>query len=300
MRGRKQFARKGIAMCAACAMTVSSLPAVFVYADETDVPEKKLVLHYDFESLKSGTIVNDISGNGMAGVVRPTGSEVKTESVSIFGEDYTAFVMNGGQPDETHTYVEMPQGILNGLEDVTISCWVYMNSARNSYQRIWDIGSNTTSYMYLIADGANTGHTGYTSALTNSGWSDEKGPEKQTALGTGEWILTTVTFDGSEKTMSLYEDDVLIGTARTDTDLSVLEGSTQNWIGYGQFQNDIMNGMVADFKIYNYAMTAEEISAQFAIPDEERVQRDADTLNLGNTGAVTADLALPAKGRVLK
>ena len=34
MRGRKQFVRKGIAMCAACAMTVSSLPAVFVYADE--------------------------------------------------------------------------------------------------------------------------------------------------------------------------------------------------------------------------------------------------------------------------
>lgn len=296
MRGRKQFVRKGIAMCAACAMTVSSLPAVFVYADETNAPEKKLVLHYDFDSLKSGTIVNDISGNGMAGVVRPTGSEVKTESVSIFGKEYTAFVMNGGQPDETHTYVEMPQGILNGLEDVTISCWVYMNSARGSYQRIWDIGSNTTSYMYLIADGANSGHTGYTSALTNSGWSNEKGPEKQTALGTGEWILTTVTFDGSEKTMSLYEDDVLIGTVQTDTDLSVLEGSTQNWIGYGQFQNDIMNGMVADFKIYNYAMTAEEISGQFAIPDEERVQRDADTLSLGNTSAVTADLALPAKG----
>ena len=67
MRGRKQFVRKGIAMCAACAMTVSSLPAVFVYADETNAPEKKLVLHYDFDSLKSGTIVNDISGNGMAG-----------------------------------------------------------------------------------------------------------------------------------------------------------------------------------------------------------------------------------------
>ena len=87
-----------------------------------------------------------------------------------------------------------------------------------SYQRIWDFGFkaeenfNTTSYMYLIADGSNEGHRGYTAALTNRGWSEEKGPQKGTALESGEWIFTTVTFDGSEKEMSLYEDGVLIGT----------------------------------------------------------------------------------------
>ena len=75
--------------------------------------------------------------------------------------------------------------------------------------------------MYLIADGANTGHVGYTAAITDSGWGNEKGPEKQQALETGKWIFTTVTFDGSEKEMSLYEDGVLIGTTKTDADLSI-------------------------------------------------------------------------------
>ena len=62
---------------------------------------------------------------------------------------------------------------------------------------------------------------GYTAALTNSGWGDEKGPEKGKPLATDQWIFTTVTFDGSEKEMSLYEDGVLIGTEKTQADRCV-------------------------------------------------------------------------------
>ena len=221
---------------------------------------------------------------------------METQQVSILGQDYTAFVMNGGDPDETHPYVEMPSGIMNGLEDTTISCWVNMKDDSTGYQRIWDLGSDTTSYMYLIANGYNTGHQGYTAALTNSGWSKEKGPEKGTALQKDEWILTTVTFDGSEKEMSLYEDGKLIGTEKTDADLSVLADSTQNWIGYGQFKNQIFNGLVADFKIYDYAMSADEVAATYNISDEDRVARDKKSLSLGDTSAVTDDMVLPGKG----
>lgn len=66
-----------------------------------------------------------------------------------------------------------------------------------------DLGSNTTSYMYLLDSGANQGHTGLTAAITRSGWSNEKGPETGSALPTKTWKLVTVTFDGSEKEMKL-------------------------------------------------------------------------------------------------
>ena len=291
MKKKRSFIRRVIAMLAALAMTVTYLPA-YVSAEETE----GLVLHYNFESLKSGTIVNDLSGNGKAGVVRPTGAGVETQTDLILGEEQTSFVMNGGQPDATHPYVELPQGVLNGLEDVTISCWVYLDVSDGEYHRIWDIGSGTTSYMYLLADGSNTGHRGYTAAITASSWSNEKGPEKQENLDTGRWIFTTVTFDGSEKSMSLYEDGELIGTEKTDVDLSVLEGSTQNYIGYGQWENDIMDGRIADFKIYNYAMTADEVKDQITLEDTEKVARDKATLTLGDISAVTEDLELPTKG----
>ena len=296
---RFETTKKIIASSAAIAMIATLIPQSVLVAFAEDAvrsTEKGLVLQYDFKSLQSGTIVNDLSGNGNAGVVRPTGSEVRTEPAQILGEEYTSYVMNGGQPDATHTYIELPQGILNGLEDTTISCWVYFDNANSGYQRIWDFGSDTTSYMYLLANGYNSGHTGYTAALTKSGWSNEKGPEKKSALRTGEWVLTTVTFDGSEKELSLYEDGQLIGTEKTDADLSALAGSTQNWIGYGQFKNDIFSGKIADFKIYNYEMSEDEVAATYNISDEDRVARDKNSLLLGDVSAVTEDLNLPGRG----
>lgn len=298
MKRLKKTGKKCVAWSIVAVMAATVVPPGMLVkaAEPEDETGGNLVLQYDFESLKTGTIVNDTSGNGHAGVVRPTGSGVETQQVSILGQDYTAFVMNGGDPDETHPYVEMPSGIMNGLEDTTISCWVNMKDDSTGYQRIWDLGSDTTSYMYLIANGYNTGHQGYTAALTNSGWSKEKGPEKGTALQKDEWILTTVTFDGSEKEMSLYEDGKLIGTEKTDADLSVLADSTQNWIGYGQFKNQIFNGLVADFKIYDYAMSADEVAATYNISDEDRVACDKKSLSLGDTSAVTDDMVLPGKG----
>ena len=308
MKSFKNWMKKGIALGAAFAMTVTVLPVSDIVnaagpEDASARAEDGLRLWYDFESLKSGTVITDLSGNGYGGVIRPTGSQVTTADVNIYGTDYTAYDFNGGQPSAENTYVELPGGVFNELEDMTVSCWVYMDASRGMYQRIWDFGFqddegnfNTTSYMYLIADGANQGHTGYTAAITDSGWSNEKGPEKGTALETNKWIFTTVTFDGSEKEMSLYEDGVLIGTTKTDADLSILKGANNAVIGFGQFRNDILQGQVADFKIYEYAMTAEEVADQFNIPDEDKVSRDKEWLDLGDVSAVIDNLTLPTKG----
>lgn len=296
MRKFRTMLKKGAALGAACAMAMTSLPLQSVVSAEpgdgssAKAEEDGLVLWYDFESLKSGTIINDMSGNGYSGVIRPTGSQVTTADVSIYGTDYTAYDFQGGMPSDTNTYVELPAGVFNGLEDMTVSCWVNMDYSGTSYQRIWDFGFqsddgnfNTTSYMYLIADGNNEGHKGYTCAITDSGWGNEIGPQKGQALETGKWVFTTVTFDGSEKAISLYEDGVLIGTETAAADLSILEGANNALIGYGQFKNNILDGRIADFKIYDYAMTAEEVGEKFNIPDDQKVAKDKEWLELGRS-----------------
>lgn len=54
-------------------------------ASEPDAQaEEGLVLYYDFESLKNGTIINDQSGTGKAGVVRPTGSQAHGRGCSLY------------------------------------------------------------------------------------------------------------------------------------------------------------------------------------------------------------------------
>ena len=288
---RKTWTRIGTWLVSA-SMLVGMVPT-YVLAAQLPQAEPRadegLVLHYDFESLKTGTIVNDVSSNGKSGEVMPRGS-------GIFGETQTAIVLQGGQPGTGHNYVEMPSGVLNGLDSVTISCWVYVNQS-SGYARIWDIGHNPTSYMYLLDSGYNTGHMGYTAAPTNSGWGNEMGPEKGTALDTGVWKLTTVTFDGETNTMTMYEDGAQVGdSVVTNADLSILEGSTQHYIGYGQFDNDLLNGMVADFRVYDYAMTEDEVAAMYNIPDDQRVERDYNALTLGDTSALTDNLDLPTTG----
>ena len=76
MKRFKKWAKKGLALDAVVAMTATSIPMTGLNAEaagkmggKAEV-EDGLVLHYNFESLKSGTIVNDLSGNGRAGVIR--------------------------------------------------------------------------------------------------------------------------------------------------------------------------------------------------------------------------------------
>ena len=113
MKKFRGWMKKGAAIGLACAVTVTAVPLPdAVNAEEgqqqsTDGASAReddgLILWYDFESLSTGTIVNDMSGNGHAGVVRPTGSQATASSVNIYGADYSAYSMEGGQPSETNT-----------------------------------------------------------------------------------------------------------------------------------------------------------------------------------------------------
>ena len=75
MKSFKNWMKKGIALGAAFAMTVTVLPVSDIVnaagpEDASARAEDGLRLWYDFESLKSGTVITDLSGNGYGGVIR--------------------------------------------------------------------------------------------------------------------------------------------------------------------------------------------------------------------------------------
>ena len=51
------------------------------------------------------------------------------------------------QLDGVNDYVQLPSGVANST-DITISAWVNWNGGAD-WQRIFDFGNNTTSYMFL-------------------------------------------------------------------------------------------------------------------------------------------------------
>lgn len=193
------------------------------------------------------------------------------------------------------THVELPDGILNDLEDMTVSCWVYVDAYNGDYTRVWDFGSGYDQNNIYMA--ANSQGTGYTTQMAVQNPYDAKYIAKNESLKEAAWVLTTMTFDGTTDTMTVYENGVQVGTPTVmPGDLSTLTDSTQNWIGYGQWHNPMFSGKIADFRIYDYAMTADEVNDLVGISDADRVAADKSALDLGNTAGVTADLNLPTKG----
>ncbi|MFC5530541.1 DUF5695 domain-containing protein [Cohnella yongneupensis] len=202
------------------------------------------LVRYQF-SETSGTSASDSSGNGKTGTLNGG-------ATFAAGQSGNAVALNG-----TNGYVSMPSGIANGATSVTISTWVKANSLSN-WTRIFDIGSGTSSYMFLTPQ---PGGAGLRFAITNSGNGAEQRISSTTAFPTGVWKHVAVTLSGS--TGTLYVDGVQVATNASMTlNPSSLGATTQSWLGRSQFSGDpYFNGQIDDFRIYSRALSASEISA---------------------------------------
>lgn len=204
------------------------------------------LVRYQF-SEPSGTSAADSSGNSKTGTLN--GGATFTA-----GQSGNAVTLNG-----TNGYVSMPNGIANGATSVTISAWVKATSLSN-WTRIFDIGTGTSSYMFLSPQ---PGGTGLRFAITTGGNGSEQQINSTTAFPTGVWKHVAVTISGS--TGKLYVDGVQIATNTSMTlNPSSLGNTTQNWIGRSEFSGDpYFNGQIDDFRIYSRALSASEISALY-------------------------------------
>ncbi len=276
-----------------------------IYSDKTlwiqaeELPEEGLILYYDFDVSNSDSAeIRDVSGNGNTGYVKRLFGTVEgnysIDNVNIYGKSAKALNLFG---EETGTYLQLPEGILDNRNAVTISAWVRL-TGDTAYQRIWDFGTSTQKYIYLLSDGANTGFTGYSSAISITGYdfgNGEKGVSKGDNIDKNRWVLTTVVMNGSY--MSLYANGEQIGrTVNTGITLAQLGHTTRNYIGYSQYGDGTARGQFAEFKIYDRALTAKEIRAMYDVDEEGIVSADQEDLSVGDTSAVTEDIVLPQRG----
>ena len=191
--------------------------------------EDGLILYYDFDLQNSfSTVINDVSGHENAGnMKRVTGAVEGNYSINdtnIYGKKVKALTLPGG---EDGSYLQLPNGILNGSEAVTISMWVKLNTD-TAYQRLWDFGTGMDSYMYLLSDGGNDGFKGYAAAITTGGYTKEKGVQKESNIDKNRWVLTTVVMDGAN--MSLYANGEQVGqTVNTGLTVKALGDTTNNY-----------------------------------------------------------------------
>jgi alpha-L-arabinofuranosidase B-like protein/concanavalin A-like lectin/glucanase superfamily protein/lamin tail-like protein/alpha-galactosidase-like protein len=152
-------------------------------------------------------------------------------------------------------YVDLPNGIVSGLHDFTISAWVNP-SANLPWSRVFDFGTGTNNYMFLTLS-AGGGPLLFADA-TPSGAGDVIGGPSTLPLNT--WSHVAVTLSGN--TGTLYVDGQAVATNTNMTVTPADLGDTdQNWIGHSQFIADpYLAATVDDFQIYNYALSAAQIA----------------------------------------
>jgi Concanavalin A-like lectin/glucanases superfamily len=161
-------------------------------------------------------------------------------------------------PPAPNRYVDMPDGILNGLTDFTIATWVNRTSTTGqTWSRLFDFGTGTTVNMFLTVDAG--GPAGARFAITTGGGGAEQQVTAAEPIPTG-WHHVAVTRSGT--TVTLWVDGTAVATnANVTLSPSSMGNTTNNWIGRSQYADPLLQAHVDDFRIYNRALSQEEIQS---------------------------------------
>jgi hypothetical protein len=132
--------RTAIAVLATLALAGGTAGAALAApATAQDLPAPDL--HYTMDDV-AGSTVPDSSGNGLNGTISGATSLVDAEGGS------TALDLPGGSGGG---YVTIPRGALEGATDLTVSARARWDGVGGAWQRIFDLGSNTTRYLFAGA-----------------------------------------------------------------------------------------------------------------------------------------------------
>lgn len=195
--------------------------------------------------------------------------------------DRGAVVLSGQKP----SYVNLPNDLFTSLTDVTIETWANWRGG-GAWQRLWDFGNSSAGED---TQGAATQSFFFTPDNGGSIWLSifPEGIGGQQAIGAppigpNQLRHIAFTFDSLAGEGRVYLDGVQIGinTNMTYT-LAGLGSTANNWLGHSQYvQDSDFNGSILEFRIYNGALTAQQVAANSVAGPDPSGRGNLVTLHL--------------------
>ncbi|NUT53845.1 MAG: LamG domain-containing protein, partial [Saccharothrix sp.] len=266
-----------VGVAAVASLALAAAPPAAAIGQPTD---PGLVAWYPLTETGGATAANAASGSAFGPATVVGGAGRGTSGVTLDGVD---------------DHVELPDNLLTGLTDVTVSLDVLIDPAQATPYFVYGLGNATAADPngYLFGTG-----NPYRASITTGAWQGEQTVTKGQNLTRGVWKTLTYTLSGT--TATLFEDGVQIGR---NTGVSIDPGAigggvtADNFIGRSQYAGDKrLKGQVRDFRLYDRALPADDVAALAAPTSTAAVQADLAALTPGDTTAVEADLVLPASG----
>jgi hypothetical protein len=235
-----------------------------------------LKLHYTFDDINAG-VVPDHSGNGLAGTIM--GAAAPT----------TGKVGQGLNLIDANDYVQMPNDINANMTDFTFAVWVNFNAA-SGWGRIFDIGNGQDVNSFLCQTGG-----AYKFVVKQDATLGEQavaGP----AIVWGTWAHVAVTCSYNAEgvgTATMYINGAPVGTNNNFTNTLAGMGTTlQNYLGKSQYPDPTPNAVIDDFRMYNRALSVDDIMALNGVPTQLVSALKALKLP-GDLTQVTENITLP-------
>ena len=223
--------------------------------------EEGLLLHYDF-SKTEGNIVKDSSGNNHDGSIKGDGWQVDGDTLTLPGGAYGS---NAG-------YVELPTGMFDNQNTLTISLWLKNQTGANNYAGIFFGTTEALPTGYWILNPCNPAGD-YKSVITDSfdagaPYNTEAGISPTNATkgiagpdtGSAWAMYTTVIEPGS---LTAYYNGTKIGTVKTNRTVSEFGQNLVAYIGKSSYHDMFYKGGVKDVKVYTRALSEQEVSARW-------------------------------------
>ena len=257
------------------------------------------------------TIIDSISGaNGT--VIGPVGAGMNPTAT------VHALVLPGG-PSAEAPYVDLPNGMISSLTNVTLEGWYSLSTAQN-WGRIFDFGSTTggeltgpggggegLDYIQFAAtrgtdqntqragirnndplfNGPAGGTVAAAESLADSNVAYTLGARRQAVVV----YNSTGGAGAAPASLTVYVDGVQQATTNTAIQLGNLS-DVNNWLGRSNWTGDAnLAGTLEEFRIYDHALTAAEVTQRFnqgpvgPVPPTLEVNRDTGAMTLINQTA---------------
>ncbi|WP_307204969.1 LamG-like jellyroll fold domain-containing protein [Paenibacillus harenae] len=228
----------------------SGISVIASAATPNAMPDSSLITWYKFDET-SGTAAADSSGYGNNGTI--IGGSNSTWTAGKYGNAITF-----GGTNTTAAYVALPSNIVDSLNSMTFAAWVKSSNTADAIS-LFSAGpaaaATPTKYMMMLLKGSRF-------TITANGNTAEQNIAAGSNVTANTWKHIAVTLSGS--TGILYIDGV---QAATNTGMTIKPSdlaptSSGNFIGKSEWTGDkYLKGQVDDFRIYNRAISASEVTS---------------------------------------
>ena len=264
---------------------------------EGEYEEAKPVLEYNFdEELTDGKAKDSVGDNDATLHGQPAYVQDDSYGQVLYLDGDDGDYMGGHD-----SYLEFPQGFFDGKDSLTVSFDVNEVTRTGNYF-VFTIGQDLDKYIFLKIE-----PTAMRASITTNRYLGEQTASYSSVYPNSSRTWMNIKLVITEDNISIYRNGELIAEQDVTISISDLGDNLKAYIGKSFYDGSenlpadlYFRGFFDNVKVYDFAMSGDEIARVYADEEAERismledVQRVADLFEIPNMDDVRGNITLPS------